>query len=672
MSARRYTRNTAPQDRLDYAEWAPINTDGLGEDLQRKVALLAEAIKRYIDGEPFNEELRTDGVYRETLMRAFNRCITLDTGGNPLGWRALCPGLHVKAYDRRAALIASGRSRRGGLAGAMKACLRQRPEIAASFDQYLMRSAKRAPNHEARLRTKSAHQRFLSLCEQAGVQEWEWPFSARGRARETVRRYVIEFLENHYDAIVGTQYGERAKARSRTGTGFESRLTASRPFDIVEIDEHRCQFIGATGVLTPDGMRWFAIEQINIIVVVDRCLNLVLGFKVVFRREANADDVLDALDSAVGNTAPRCHVEGIEVESRGGLPRDLGAPFDWCGFNQVLFDNALIHLAVEVAERARGLIGCDFNFGPVRHFERRPTIENVFGELERLGFRRIQSTVGTRPQDPMRQRPERVAEAACISVPHIVRLIESTILDRNGDTKKSNFGSTPLGALQTARDDIDGRGVILPVLPPLPIGVPGLDVSVVRLRVRGSKEDGRRPYFTFEGEGYTGKSMARDWSLLGATLLGHVKRRAIRQIRVFQRSGAFVDDAKVMGRWRRTEHSRDTRKHINGLIAEGKLRMGYTDCPVHRFLEAIASAAAKPTKGGRSPPQEDLAALAELQAFPVSPGHATGPVTSTEVTELEGPVLPDEPAHIASPDEVSDDDGLLDYEGLVAFDRSGE
>lgn len=662
MTVLRYTRRTAPRDRLDYSQWASVTTDDYDQQAQRRFALLTAAIKDYIDGQPFDKDLEKDGIYRQTLLRCFNRCITPDGNGRLFGWRGLCPGIRVRAPERRKPLIPSGRNRRGGLTGALTLFLNQHAEIAGAFEKYLLANAKRSAGHEARLREKSAHAKFIELCEEGGVQAWEWPLCTRRQGRESIRQHVSRFVEARYDDIVGTQFGNRAKARSNTGRGYESRLLACRPFDIVEVDEHKCGFIGSIGIPTPEGTRWFPIERVTIILVVDRWLSLILGYKAIFRREANADDVLDALNSALGNGTPRSHCEGYEAESSVGLPSELGEVFTWCGFNQVLFDNALIHIATEVSERARDLIGCDFNFGPVRRFERRATVENVFGGLERLGFRRLQSTVGTSPQDPMRQKPEQAAVATKLTIRQVLDLIESVVADHNCKQSKSSFGSRPLTRLEAAWRDVDGIGVIFPALPPLAPGVAGLDVSVVTLNIHGSKDKGRRPYFTFEGEAYTGIEMAKNWTLSEMQAVGHIRRDAIREIMLFSSSGEYIDTAKVMGRWRHTEHSRDTRRHINALIQDGYLKVRYSECPVHRFLESVKESVRRETTGASDISRADLAVLAAEKQARIN-------TAAWEVDESLEKTLSNvkEGATRSIPDDSED---FLDYNGLSAFSGS--
>ncbi len=668
MTARPWTRRTAPQDRLDHSSWPEISTEGLDHPERRRISLLRSAVTAYIDGQPFDVRLTDEGIYRATLLRAFRRCITTDASGRLFGWAGLCRGMRVHAPTRHKALEACGPGKRAGLTGALTQFLSSHANLAEEFGAYLFANAKREPGHEARLRVKSAHQKFIQLCRDHGVEEHEWPLCTRQFGYESIRRFVNHFLDAHYDDIVATQFGQRAKARSHTGTGHPSRLVATRPFDIVEIDEHHCQFMGSVGIPTPEGTRWLPVERITIIVVVDRFLALILGYKVLFRSEANSEDLLDAINCAVGNAKPSVFVDGFELEFGKALPSELGGPFTRCGWNQLLVDRALIHVAKEVTGRVRDLIGCDINFGPVHRFERRPTIENIFGLLEKAGFRRIQSTTGTSPQDPMRQNPDKVAVATKLSIQQILGFIESVILDHNGAASKSNFGSFPLARLEAAWHDVDRKGIIFPMLPPVPPGVADLDVSFHPVVIRGDRKSGRRPYFTFLQEAYTGPRLAYDWSLLGTQAVAHVTRNAIRRIAVFTPSGTLIDTATVMGRWRQSEHSSDMRRHINFLLKLGRLKVSYMEDPVHKFLEAIKAAVGSPAPSRPSVPQRDLAIVATEQqatcmgaAFVPSPTGGPLPALDTAAS-IAGTPIPSRPAHESA-------DEYLEYE-LMAFGGS--
>lgn len=586
-----WTRANTPVERMLYESWADISLDGLDDLASARVNLLTKAVKAYIDGEPYDPSLEQFGVYRATVLRAFRRCTRLDQFGRVVGWQGLLPYLRLSSPERRAPLVRSGRMAQGGLTGALGSVLSRYPAVRVGLDDFLIGCAMRKVGYEAGICAASVHGKFIELCENAGIPSTSWPFTTKYQGRESIRRYCNMFMKENYDQIVSTQYGSKARARANTSTGHQGRLACIRPFDIVELDEHKCGFIGAIGVPSPEGLRWLPMERITIVLVVERFFKVVLGYAVVLRREANSGDVLDALNAAVGGGAPSCEVDGLARSSVAKLPRELSETFEWCGFDALLLDNALAHLSHDVIERAKKIVGCDVNFGPKARFERRSLVENVFGQLERRGFRRIPLTTGVSPVDPQRQSPEKAAGQARISLEGLLQFVDDVISEYNTQQGKSNYGDSPMGRLEAGYDDQDGMGFMFPVLPPLPVHLAGLNESVYSVSVRGDKKTGRRPYFTFKKEPYTGLELSKNFDLIGKRVRLHVVRKDIRSIEVFDyQSGRFIDTCKVMGGWSRHEHSLDARSHINSLIASGQLRVGYGESAVAKFNEAVISA----------------------------------------------------------------------------------
>lgn len=659
----RWTRANTPVERLSYESWTSISLDGLDDLASVRVHLLTKAIKDYIDGEPHDRSLEARGIYRSTVLRAFRRCTALDSFGRVVGWPGVLPYLRLQPPQRRAPLVRTGRMAQGGLTGALASTLNSYPTVRDGIDDFLMGCAMRKKGYEAGISAASVHRKFLALCEAVGIPDSKWPFTTKYQGRESIRRYCNKFISDNYDQIVSTQYGSKARARANTSTGCRSRLVCTRPFDIVELDEHKCGFIGAIGVPSPEGLRWLPMERITIVMVVERFYKVVLGYAVVLRREANSGDVLDALNAALGADAPSCAVEGLTYSSVAKLPRELSETFRWCGFDALLVDNALAHLANDVVERARDIIGCDVNFGPKARFERRALVENVFGLLERRGFRRIPLTTGVSPTDPQRQSPEKVAGQARIPLEALLQLIDDVVGEYNTHQGKANYGDSPMGRLEAGNDDQDGMGFLFPVLPPLPAHVAGLDMSVYKVSVRGSKGKGRRPYFTFMKEAYTGPALCRDFDLIGKRVHLHVRRKGVRTIDVFARSGRFIDTCTVMGGWSRHEHSVDVRSHINSLIATGQLRVGHGESAVAKFNEAVMNASASGEKTQRPSKRllSTFAATSELAGLkPEEGGSSRGamPVGGTEALHPGKPQLPgsDEGADLMPLEEY------LDYE----------
>ena len=658
VSTSRHTRKTAPRDWLQLDQWRQPEVTKWKEESQLRFNVLMEGIKQYVEGKAISTYLRDNDVTWEEFLRAFNRCLARDIRGLQLGWHGLTPDVRVRTPVRVKDLSQSGRHDRGGLAGAMQKFLSDHPEIKSRLDLYLIENAKRVLGAESRLRQKSAHQFFIKLCEEAKIAPSEWPLSAAKKGRGAVRLYIDAFINTRYDDVVRTQYGQKAAAKSNTGTGHFTRLTASRFYDVAELDEHSAHFIGSIGIPTADGTRWMELRRLTLVVIADR-KGPVLGMKVICRREADAEDMLDVFDAAFGGAPPHRYSEPKYESLKGGFPASLGDPFSNCAFNQLLVDSALAHLAEPVMSRARGVAGFDVNFGVVGRFERRPVIEGIFNAVERKGFHRLRNTTGTGPNDPRRQHPEKAAVTARIELSDLIDLVVAVLADANAHTGKPNFGRSHLDCLRDLASDADGFGMLFPVLPePLP-GQSPLSVSIFPVKVRGNKEKGRRPSVYFEEETYVGKALADRWDLVGKELFIHVRRANIRTIELRSSTGELVDTLTVTGRWRHSPHSLDLRRHINWLIRDGYLKVGYDEDPVHVHHELLKQRATRRRRSDRGTTQAMVAAHAEYQRA------AEAMATDISGRELDK-IIVDTKAQRTTPDAAPDEeDWRLDDLGAI-------
>lgn len=587
----RYCRRNAPIERLNYRLWPEVCIAHLDEEPCRRFTSLRRALCRYIDGDKVKDIQADEGFSREEVIRALDRCITLRPDGNLVGWAGLLLRVRVRGPVRVKPLSPSGRNGKAGLTGALALFMQTHPELKATFDRYLFQTATRQYAHENKVRPGVAHQKFIDLCRAQGVPEQDWPLNVDKLGRGAIYHYIKAFLTDHYDAIVATQYGHEAKTKSETGTGIFTRLRADRFLDVVELDEHLCHFKGWISFDTPGGKRWVKSPRLSLIAIIDRALGVVIGLKVIFRSQARADDLLDVLHHACGGGGTR-----LDSNEEGGLddpamPADMGVPFTWCSFNQLLVDNALAHIAEEIHGRARDLLGCDINLGPVRRPDRRPHIEGLFSALARSGFHRLHETTGSGPQDPIRIEPPPTSEPQ-MSQSQALALIYRTVRFHNRKRGKGAYGVRRIEQLQALVADAD-QGLIFPELPPLLEHMPSLDIGLIRLKVQGDQAQGKRPQVYLQEETYFGVVLSQRWDLLGEWIMVHMDRRDARYMRIFTQDGQSLGTTEVSGRWRLCAHTLDQRILINKLIRDGQLRVGYNEDPMTAHLGQIAQVVAQ-------------------------------------------------------------------------------
>lgn len=595
--ANRLTLKTTPPERLSLDQWPMPSMAGLEDEQKRRFDALKKAVTKYVAGEPITPILDDLGVWREVFYRAYDKCVAPDNQGKPFGWVGLLPHLEVKPRYRRAPLKKRGKS---GLAGALSLFLRANTDIAQAVEAYMLGHARLKRTGEACLRHKSVHQEFLRLCEGQDPGRERWPFICSRKGAGAIRDFTRAFVITHYDQLVAAHYGNKAATKAKAGNGHESRLVASMPLDIVEMDEHAMGFIGTVRFETAEGPRFIDAGRMTLLLLADRHKGLILAFKVIYREAPNSEDALDVLHAATVGEPGWAHRKDPQAAARPLV--ELDARFGWCGFNCLLLDNALIHLADEVATRVMALTGCAVNYGPVRTPARRQLVERIFNALERCGFKRLPTTTGSGPHDPIRQNPEAAARHCVVTETEIVELIAELVRKYNTNVGKHNLAASPLQRMESLIAGEERDRYLFAFLPPLQEGEADLSKSVVTVPIRGKLESGRRPYFSYLEVDYTNAELANDWSLLGGTAVLHVLRSNIRFIEVFVRRRP-LGACKAGGRWRWSDHSTDLRREINRLLREGYIENDRNDDVVVAFLRKVAGAAATQK---RKPPKSTV------------------------------------------------------------------
>lgn len=592
--AKRLVRSTTPPERLMVSSWPMPNVTGLSSEQRKRFYALKEALTAYVNGQTLTPLLRGLNIRGEVFYRAYNKCVALDERGMPFGWVGLLPYLEIKPRRRTAPLVKQGRA---GLAGALTQFLGTHIDIAEALEDYLCLNATRKRGGEAGIRHKSVHMEFLRLCAIEDPQERNWPFTSRREAAGAIRDFTNAYMRNNYDKIVATQFGQKAATKAKAGNGHVSRLVACMPLDVVEMDEHSMGFIGTVRIQTPEGNRFVDAGRMTLLLLADRHKGWILGFKVICRDAANSGDVMDVLHAGMVGEPGWAHRKKEDLPTRPLV--ELDARFGWCGFNCLLLDNALIHLADELVTRVSALTGCVVNFGPVKTPARRQLAERFFNELERAGFKRLPQTTGSGPQDPQRQNPEAAARECILAETEIVALVAELVRKHNVNIGKHNLAASPAQRMASLICGAERDQYLFPFLPPLRQGEADLSKSVVTVPVRGNLKTGRRPYFSYLEADYTNPKLANGWHLLNDTVVLHVVRSNIRFIEAFA-GDRPLGACSAGGRWRWSDHSVDLRRQINQLLREGYIENDRDDDVVAAFLRKMADEYASHKKNQKS------------------------------------------------------------------------
>ena len=139
---KRITRRNTPLHDLDLSAWPEVSIDHLDTVAKEKFIALRSAVTRYVQGDRVQDIEADQGVDRESLLRALNRCMTPGPHHGHLGWAGLLPGKRVKGTRRIKPLVPKGRNGRSGLTGALGWFFMRHQKIKSAFDEYLLNTAK--------------------------------------------------------------------------------------------------------------------------------------------------------------------------------------------------------------------------------------------------------------------------------------------------------------------------------------------------------------------------------------------------------------------------------------------------------------------------------------------------------------------------------------------------
>jgi transposase InsO family protein len=586
MIAPRYNHRTIPPEHRDTSQWPSIDTSALDADARARYERLRAALTLYLDTGALGAAAREAGCSNALLLKQLNRCLTIAHDHAIYGWRALVPFLRLSGYHRRAPQASTSRPY-GGKSGMFTQFLEAYPEIREALDSLILKRSASSRTHEARVSITALARELKRLCQRQGMLSTAYPLSTRSLARKSLATYVNTLIQEYPALGVPARYGRQAGRRLALGTGHTRDIVATQPYDILALDAHKFDCIGTLALSTPAGPQLVAVERLWIVVVFDVFTRAVLGYSIGICKEISAATIEEALLSAISLWSPRKLSLGfVSYHPDAALPSAVFP--ELCGvFGAVLtVDNAAVHLARRISEKARRRLGCAIAYAPVGSWEHNDVLERFFGTLERFGFQRLPSTMGANVVDTRRDRPTQTALRNHIELHELVDLADVFITYYNAKPHGALGGRTPL---ETLRDHLDTRSAFLARPLPPPTGdYPELGVTVETVTVRGDVTKGRRPYVQLDRVRYTSPALANDFSAIGQRLRLHIHEANIRTVQAYYKSGLPIGTLFAQGPWSRVDHSRETRKAIMRCVDDGQLRLTEYDDPCRVYLDFLA------------------------------------------------------------------------------------
>ena len=195
---------------LDISRWPSVDVNALEDKARLRYQQRAAAVEHYAAGAALREIESKTEIHRRVLYRMIERALQGHPDGRPWGFRALIPGSHTKAYERRKASKSVG----VGLAGAFNQLLDRQPKLEKLVRQLIESGDIRLVQQGQRVYLKNlrnAHNRFMAACRSLGLRGSDYPLNQEQQGLRSLgarlrQRMMQEFKEAHRSAG-----GERVK-----------------------------------------------------------------------------------------------------------------------------------------------------------------------------------------------------------------------------------------------------------------------------------------------------------------------------------------------------------------------------------------------------------------------------------------------------------------------------
>jgi putative transposase len=411
MSKRR-SKGKILADIGDVNAWPSIN-DALLDEEKREVFLnRKEAIRLYSEGFSGDHIFSTTRIPSAEILRLLDRCMEISPDGSIWGMRALVPGRRIKIYKRTAPSRGKMPEGRGGCAGALGQLFSEYPDLEKYLVGQVLKKKSSGKIHEFRIRPKDLHASFIAQIKKLGVLPDQWPFNTKYLGLRSITRFMEMVLESNFSTAVAVRGSSAAQAHMSLGSGLETLLRMDDPFDCVEIDAYHIDAQFCISIKNMDGtLSKLNLKRLWLIVIVDRASTAILWFRVVYRSECSASDVVSLISESLSKRlpVPAFELPGLEEPKEQGFPSQRFSQCNQAVWGVVMLDNALAHLAKAVSVHARKQLGFAINYGPVSHFERRPNVEGLFRLIRNDLFGRFPSTTGGGPDDARVANAEEMA-----------------------------------------------------------------------------------------------------------------------------------------------------------------------------------------------------------------------------------------------------------------------
>lgn len=564
--------------------WEPIKTEALSDEDRKIYQKRKLAVDLYIDGCSVKSISEQTGFYSSEIIRLVRRCIQECDDGTTVGYIALLKGkFTLPRKNKMEQLFTENIGLRefveGNYFGDKKYTL------------------------EKNMNLVTLHQKFLKECLERGVQDYEFPFTAKDKGYKTLCNYIKSIREKKAEKAIYRESKDSIQKFFSTGTGITYTEKPVTPFQTVQIDGHRIDLLYSVEVIDKDGMvHYMPATRLWLLAVIDVATRVILGYSLSQNENYNQTDVLRALQNSI---IPHEH-KGFELHcfqypETGGFPSERIPEAKWARFHTIMLDNAKAHLAENVVIKLTENLKCAVNFGSVATPESRGIVERFFKTLETGGFHRIPGTTGSNARDVKRKEPEKEVTRYKITYDDLEELTEFFIAEYNNSAHEGLNNQSPLEVMESR---IKNVGMIPSVINSRErADVYKLTNFLEERTIRGGYKSGTRPYLNYLGVRYQSLDIPLDMGLVGQKVYIDVNPDDLRTVELYSLEGEKLCLLKAAGEWGRILHSLKTRQLFNQWKNENKEKNPYFSPNLAAFEKELE---ARSKKSRRSRTQADV------------------------------------------------------------------
>ncbi|KVU23523.1 DDE-type integrase/transposase/recombinase [Burkholderia ubonensis] len=640
---------------LDVTTWPTLAWTELDVPRSKRIKLSMQAIECYARGDRVKDIEAATGVNRRQLYRLLERALVPHPDGRIYGFRALVADVRVVDYVRVKPVATHGERGSRGMVGALSQLLERYPKLAGwlllQIKQHRVKRDQLVASGDLRTRLRglqALHAAFLQQCREVGLTAADYPFNTAGRAVRSLSARVKTELLRSFGTAARAAGASHLKGLPRSDDAIAP--TASRPYQVVEFDGHRLDIRLKVVVRDPLGFEHeFETERVWLLVIIDVCTRVVLGYHLVLAREYSRYDVIKTIEKALEPHHARTFtIPGLAYEQQDGFASQRLPELAYVTWEWIKLDNAKANLAVETLTALCEFIGCGADAGPKYSPDERPYIERFFGTIASRLSSRLPGYTGSHPHDLRRALADPKGNLRLyVSLDELDDLVEYAIASYHGTPHAGLNHVTPLEAMAYC---VRSKQHLVTWLPEQRRRTLCLMQSAKRCRVCGYLEQGIRPHINLHGVRYTNPILASSPHLIGRSLLIYLNSDDLRCVRAFLADGAELGILEAQGAWRVVPHNLKLRQEIQKLQGKRHARRAHGVNPIEAYVQSKLREAKKSRKAASELAQavRTLAAAPTTRtpsgpAMQITPQPAAASVTAATATTdaaLQPPARP--------------------------------